>query len=203
MKAALLLSSWLGLGGAALLACNAQVATVLASTDGGTEPTDGGEVAIDGTIVTDATFGPTLPDATPPGPDSGVVCTQDQHCNFDLTMSALAGSCFEGTCVCKFGFYVQPNGKCGKTEPPTCAQQGGTCRTNPAECEDDELEADFGTTQKCGNLHRCCIPKTQCYAPVDIVCCGAAAQYYEPNCVNGWKTCATAPMPRLRSQGCP
>lgn len=194
--------------GGAILACNAQIAQVLESEDAGTVPAEAGGGPVDGTIVTDASFGPKFEDASPDAATDGGkrACNLDHECNEDLSMSSLAGSCFQGVCICKSNFYVQPSGKCGVTEPPLCAAQGGTCRTNPADCESSELEADFKTTMKCGDIQpfMCCLPKTECYAPVDIVCCGAATMYYEPSCVNGWRTCAAgAPMPRLRSQGCP
>jgi hypothetical protein len=199
--------SFLVLAGA-LFACNAQIAQVLESEDAGTIPGGpdagpGGEQTSDGGPQADATVIVTK--------DGGVVdggkraCNLDHECNEDLAMSSLAGACFEGVCICKVGFHVQPSGKCGETEPPLCAAQGGTCRTNPAECGGSELQADFGTTMKCGDIQpfQCCLPKSECYAPIDVVCCGAAAMYYEPNCVNGWRTCAAgAPTPRLRSQGC-
>jgi hypothetical protein len=194
--------------GSAVFACNAQIAQILGSEDAGA-PQDGGSA--DGPVVIEVDASrPTRPDTGADAStsiDSGVVaCTKDHECNFDLAMSSLAGSCFQGVCICKVGYYVQPNGKCGAQEPPSCTTVGGTCRKNPAECQAGELDAHYYSTMSCGDIMpaQCCIPAASCYAPIDIVCCGAAADYYEPTCVNGWRTCASgAPTPRLRSQGCP
>jgi hypothetical protein len=193
--------------GATLVGCNAQIAQILGTDDAGAAP-DSGPGREAGIVEIDA--------STPPLPgtdadastttDGGVACTKDHECNFDLTMSSLAGSCFNGVCICKVGYYVQPNGKCGSTAPPSCPNQGGTCRENPATCQTGELEGDYETNMSCGDFQPavCCTPAASCHAPIDIVCCGAAAAYYEPSCVNGWRTCAAgAPTPRLRSQGCP
>jgi hypothetical protein len=192
-----------------LLACNAQIAQVLESEDAGTSPAaDAGPAPYhdrgrDAALPEDAGFGPI--DGGPITDGGKVACTLDHECNFELTMSALAGKCWNGICICDVGYFVQPNGKCGKDEPGDCATQGGTCRTNPSACQTGELETHFYTSMKCGDIQpfQCCVPAANCYAPVDIVCCGAAAQYYEPTCVNGWRTCAGGgPEPRLRSQGC-
>jgi len=133
------------------------------------------------------------------------VCQTDADCNEAPAVSALWGQCFQGVCLCQPPFHVQPSGKCNKTPPPECNQQGGKCRQNPASCQPGELEGDLQTDMTCGDLVPavCCFPAASCKAPIDLVCCGAAASYYEPTCVNGWKTCAAgAPIPRLRQDGC-
>lgn len=137
-------------------------------------------------------------------PTGTEACVTDVDCNEDVAISALHGACFEGVCVCKFG-NVQPSGKCGPASPGDCAAHGGTCRQDPAECEASELRADLDTNTSCGDFAPalCCVPADKCKGPDDLVCCGAAADPYEPLCVNGWKTCgAAAPTPSTRQQGC-
>lgn len=133
-------------------------------------------------------------------------CTTDPDCNDDPSVSALHGGCFMGVCICKNGFFVQPNGKCGPTKPASCPSSGGTCRQMPAQCNAGELETHFDTSQEsCGDLIAavCCVPTASCKAPIDLVCCGASTTEYEPSCVNGWKTCgASGPTPKVRTGTC-
>lgn len=116
------------------------------------------------------------------------------------------GSCFQGMCMCQLPKYVQSDGRCGDEKPPECTASSGTCRQQPAECMTGELEGELGTNQSCGDFVAavCCFQATSCKMTADIVCCGASTTPYEPNCVNGWRTCMGL-MPKLRSSGnqCP
>lgn len=87
-------------------ACNAQVATVLA-TDG------------------DAAAAP--PAAT---------CTSDPQCNDDPTISSLRGKCSGGVCVCNPGIATTPAGKCGSPTGtvPTTDADAGPAPIDPAFC---------------------------------------------------------------------
>lgn len=150
------------------------------------------------------TSSPPRPPTSPTSP--AAVCTFDAECNESPTLSRLQGTCFHGVCVCTPPAHVQPNGKCGETQSPGCAQQRGKCRQSPAECFPQELAGDEDTNRTCGDFVAavCCIPEVACLSPVDLVCCGASTTPYEPICVNGWRTCgAGAPTPRLRAEGCP
>lgn len=138
-------------------------------------------------------------------PPSSKVCTVDQECNEDPTMSSLAGTCFQGVCICRANMFVQTSGRCGSKPPADCATLGGTCRQAPAACAAGELEGAEPTNRSCGDFVAavCCLPATACRAAVDLVCCGASTTPHEPICVNGWKTCgAGGPTPAIRQNGC-
>lgn len=86
-------------------ACNAQLATVLAS---------------------DASA-----DARSSG---GAACTQDPECNHDPNISTLLGHCTGNVCVCNLGSSSSPDGKCvpgtttGDAAPTDdCVAKGGIC----------------------------------------------------------------------------
>jgi len=175
--------------------CNGDIEkeNVGTTSDAGTPaPNDGGNGTLDGTIIDGSTDGGTVIDAAARN------CAKDGDCN--------GGTCFEGLCMCNGGKHVQPDGRCGDTPPKTCSESGGTCRQNEAVCESSELEGDIGTDMSCGDLIAavCCFDKAKCKTTVDFVCCGASTTPYEPNCVNGWRTCAGGgPLPKLRSSSCP
>lgn len=195
-----------------LTACNAQIAQVLASEDAGATPLEAGSPKDAGTTEIDAT---TSFDAgngdSDGGPAPGGICSKDQDCNDDQSVNALWGTCFMGQCFCKSGNSIQPDGKCAPGNPPGCTsstanQSTGTCRQNPAECQQNEMQGSYWSTMTCGDLVPvvCCIEKTKCTSFFDVVCCGASSTPYEPVCVNGWKTCDPgAPTPRVRGNaGC-
>lgn len=212
--------SILALAFATMIACGGGTATV----PGGSSPNDGGDASqpsacadAGGICLPEGDPAPptyersplpceatkvcwVLVGSTPPPP-----CVTDQDCNENATMSALMGSCFEGMCMCNAPYHVQPNGKCGSALPPDCQSSGGSCRQEPAQCESGELEGNADANMSCGDFVPavCCYAKVQCKTTVDFVCCGASTQPYEPNCVNGWRTCAgLGPTPMLRKATC-
>ena len=145
------------------------------------------------------TLDATVTDGTAPASDATVPnapCANDGDCK--------GGTCFEGMCMCDLPKYVQADGRCGDEKPKDCATASGTCRQSPAECMTGELEADIETDQSCGDFVAavCCFPAAACKMTVDFVCCGANVEPYEPNCVNGWRTCMGL-MPKLRDTKCP
>lgn len=155
---------------------------------------------------------PTFDAAQPIGP----ACYRDQDCNGDPNVSSLWGSCFFGVCMCKKGYVVQPNGKCGPVPEPACTSQGGSCAQNPATCPDSALEGSVESARSCGDLVAavCCFPMISCksasreaagsgWVPVAFICCKPNDGAGPPICVNGWQTCAPGDSPAEARFGCP
>lgn len=137
-------------------------------------------------------------------------CTGDPDCNENPAMSSLSGKCFFGVCMCNIGLYVQPNGKCGKTEPGGCTTSGGKCRQTPATCQAGELPGALPTNMSCGDFVEavCCFPGAGCKAPtkaganVDFKCCMPNDAIEDPICVNGWKVCPQGGDAKTDTSGC-
>lgn len=88
-----------------IAACNAQLATVLSSSDA---------------------------DADSPVSTGGASCSADVNCNEDNTISSLRGQCVSGVCVCNPGVVVTRSGKCGDSTSDSgpvadCVAKGGLC----------------------------------------------------------------------------
>lgn len=150
----------------------------------------------------------------PVGTSKPPVCQNDQACNADMTMSSFAGQCFGGICICKSGFIVQPDGRCGKTAPPECTTQSGKCTQQPATCPAGSLASDPATNMSCGDLIAavCCFTENVCTGPsrevagggripIDMACCGTAGGASDRLCVNGWQTCPAGTTPVDKSVG--
>ncbi len=144
------------------------------------------------------------------------VCQNDQGCNSDASMSSFAGQCFGGICICKPGFGVQPDGRCGKTLPPDCNAQSGKCFQQPATCPAGSLGSSQETNMTCGDFIAavCCFTESGCTGPsrevagagrvpIDMACCGTAGGASDRLCVNGWQTCQPGSTPVDKSvSGC-
>ena len=143
------------------------------------------------------------------------VCYNDQGCNGDPAASALWGKCFNGVCMCKSGYTVQPNGKCHTPPPPDCTTQKGTCRQQPAQCLGDELGSAQETERSCGDFvaATCCNKTISCsrpaqeaagagWFPIDFTCCSKAGGGKLPICVNGWQTCEAGDTPLAKPGIC-
>jgi hypothetical protein len=118
-------------------------------------------------------------------------------------MNSLSGTCFEGFCFCKQGFYNQLGGRCASKPPPDCTTQGGTCHQNPATCPVGNYPTDQGTSMSCGDLVAavCCIPNERCLGiGDDLVCCGPTDASDPPICENGWQTCPAGDGPGLKGK---
>jgi hypothetical protein len=130
------------------------------------------------------------------------VCTTDKDCNGDPSVSSLWGKCFYGLCMCKQGFTVQPDGKCGTKAAPDCKGQGGTCRQEPATCQAGELASGMDVDMSCGDfIPAVCCQKAGSCKGIDFVCCMPNDAIEPPICVNGWKTCPATGMPFLKDAG--
>lgn len=138
-------------------------------TGTGTGQGDGGpgqsDASLDGSSTSEA------------GGGGAGVCATDPDCNDDPKMSAIAGTCFHGICVCNFSFYVQTSGKCGST-PPVCGPLG-TCHQEPAECPAGTMRSNETTNMSCGDFVAavCCYDTATCKGPdIDFECLRIASQ---------------------------
>ena len=132
-------------------------------------------------------------------PDSGALvgCVVAADCN--------GGSCFEGVCMCPLGSWIQANGSCGATPPPSCAAHGGTCSTldpmNQA-CPRGSLWRSVAADCDSAEGKVCCVDSTTCHGRDVLERNGCYVRgtdaAYVPWCVNGWATCAPGDSPELQ-----
>lgn len=129
--------------------------------------------------------------------DASASCTTDLDCNGDSTVSTLQGTCQLGLCMCNAGFVVQPSGACGSALAPSCSQQAGTCKQDPAACPTGEFEGEQGTNMSCGDLVAavCCFDPAACRGIVVACVAPDAGGRSKPLCVNGWRTCPPGTTP--------
>ncbi len=129
--------------------------------------------------------------------DASASCTTDLDCNGDSTVSTLQGTCQLGLCMCNAGFVVQPSGACGSALAPSCSQQAGTCKQDPATCPTGEFEGEQGTNMSCGDLVAavCCFDPAACRGIVVACVAPGGGGRSKPLCVNGWRTCPPGTTP--------
>ncbi len=169
-----------------------------ACTDFGTSPVPTPDGTVDaGDGATTDEDAASSPDGSGGGSDAtseprSTACTGDDECN--------PGACVQGVCICNAPHWVQPDGKCGSTEPPDCEPQGGTCRQQEA-CEAGETEGSGPANMSCGDLRPavCCF--AECKGPADLICCLGDVPS-SPVCVNGWKTCVEGNRAAKADEGC-
>jgi hypothetical protein len=179
--------------------------------DGHSKPPDGYRLAGAGEGTCSGSASCWLPITTVPAG----VCSKDQDCNNDPSVSALWGTCFYGVCMCHAGHTVQANGKCDTAPPPDCMTQKGTCRQAPAQCQAFEIGSEQSTNMSCGDVTEaiCCNSVKLCKGParqaaggvsagVAFVCCPGNDGTVPPICVNGWTVCPSGSSP-LEAAMCP
>lgn len=143
------------------------------------------------------------------------VCSSDQDCNSEASISALHGKCFFGICQCNPGFYVQSNGKCAPTPQPSCLTHPSASCSSGETCPAGSLAGTGEMNMWCGDDTPavCCTPKTACQGPVreapggqwesvELVCCTPKDGTKPPICVNGFQTCGAGLVPTLKEDGC-
>ena len=154
-----------------------------AATDSGGTTTDGG---------TDAS--------------AKAACRTVQDCNEDALTSPPAGECEGepmtiergyGVCVCRAGFHIQPDGKCGSAPLPSCTGMGGQCMQGATKCPAGMVAGSDAANMSCGDLvaAACCFEAAQCFGPFFLVCCGPADAHNPPFCESGYLTCAPPDTP--------
>lgn len=142
-------------------------------------------------------------------PEGDTACTIDAECNPSPTISTLYGSCFQGICVCKTGYHVQPNGKCAPAVPGDCKSQGGSCVTI-AGCATGQVEGTAAANLSCGDFAPavCCYRQdtqpSQCKGPSadSFQCCAPNDASHLPVCESGWITCPADHAPVKAGVGC-
>jgi hypothetical protein len=127
-----------------------------------------------------------------------LACATAADCN--------GGSCFDGICMCPENQWVQTDGRCSPTAPPSCAAQGGTCETNvPGAQKCPNGNVVRSSRGGCGDSPEdvCCIDRAQCKGADKVTDCyvrGTDAAYV-PVCINGWMTCMPGDSPNLNIGG--
>lgn len=126
---------------------------------------------------------------------AGFACQSESDCN--------GGSCYQGVCMCAAGKWIQPNGRCAVTPPPSCDDQGGWCVRNAVagqECASGTAIKHF--TGGCGEApsNFCCTDITLCRGAATVQNCyvNGTDAAYTPRCVNGWMTCDPGDSPELQ-----
>ena len=118
--------------------------------------------------------------------DASGACATNDDCQ--------SGTCFDNACVCNEDSFVQPDGRCGATPPPTCTLQGGTCRRGPT-CGTGAIQGSRDMDQSCGDIvaQVCCFDAGACRGTRAFVCCPDPSDgEIAPICINGWTTCKVA-----------
>jgi len=174
-----------------LVACGGRAtdvpsADVDAGSTGGDAATDSGATTTDG--GTDAR--------------AKAACRTVQDCNEEPMTSPPAGVCdgvpgYDGVCICRAGFHIQPDGKCGSAPLPSCTGMGGQCMQGATKCPAGTVPGSEAANMSCGDLvaAACCFEAAQCFGPFPFVCCGPADEHIPPFCESGYLTCTPPNTP--------
>ena len=160
----------------------------------------GGDTAVPTpTTPTQAEQDAAIADAGPDARDASGACATNEDCR--------SGTCFANECVCNEDSFVQPDGRCGPTPPPTCAIQGGSCKRGPT-CTTGAIQGSREMDLSCGDFvaQACCFDAGACQDSRAFVCCPDPGDgEIAPICVNGWTTCKADQVAKTPSAdgGCP